>query len=91
MHRKVALAGLAGGVRATSLRLELSHYMDAGKVTTHSLDPAGHVGPRSYISPTARLADGRRYLDRTTGTVIEIIRHDGPTRCSKRDEATDSG
>ena len=41
-----------------------------------SLDPAAHVGPQSYISPTARLADGRSYLDRTTEIVIEVIRHD---------------
>lgn len=38
--------------------------------------PGGHVGPQSYISPTARLADGRSYLDRTTETVIEFIRRD---------------
>jgi hypothetical protein len=38
------------------------------------LDPATHVGPRSYISPTAFLPDGRSYLDRTTATVIGIIR-----------------
>src|SRR5262249_16875342 len=31
----------------------------AGKVTTHRLDPATHVGPRSYISPAAVLPDGR--------------------------------
>jgi hypothetical protein len=50
--------------------------IDAGKVTVHSLDPAAHIGPLSYISPTAHLADGRSYLDRTTETVIEIIRRD---------------
>jgi hypothetical protein len=38
------------------------------------------MGPQSYISPTARLADGRSYLDRTTETVIEIIRRDCTTR-----------
>ncbi|MCT7663837.1 hypothetical protein [Shinella kummerowiae] len=48
----------------------------AGKITVHRLDPATHVGPHSYISPTARLADGRSYLDRTTETVIEIVRRD---------------
>lgn len=48
----------------------------AGKITVHRLDPATHVGPQSYISPTARLADGRSYLDRTTETVIEIVRRD---------------
>ncbi|MEU5597799.1 hypothetical protein [Streptomyces sp. NPDC020298] len=46
----------------------------AGKITVHRLDPATHVGPRSYISPEARLPDGRSYLDRTTDTVIAIIR-----------------
>lgn len=50
--------------------------IDAGKITLHALDPATHVGPQSYISPTARLADGRSHLDRTTETVIEIIRRD---------------
>ncbi|MFQ6185277.1 hypothetical protein ACLMJV_25485 [Sinorhizobium meliloti] len=53
--------------------------LDAGKITVHTLDPAAHVGPQSYISPTARLADGRSYLDRTTETVIEIIRRDCTT------------
>jgi hypothetical protein len=46
----------------------------AGKITDHSLEPATHVGPLSYISETARLADGRSHLDRTTETVIDIIR-----------------
>ncbi|MEV0951869.1 hypothetical protein [Promicromonospora sp. NPDC050249] len=49
---------------------------EAGKVTVHSLDPAAHIGPLGYISPTARLADGRSYLDRTTALVIEIVRRD---------------
>lgn len=48
----------------------------AGKITVHALDPATHVGPESYISPTARLPDGRSYLERTCETVIEIIRRD---------------
>jgi len=46
----------------------------AGKVTVHRLDPATHVGPRSYISPTAMLPDGRSYLDRTAATVINLVR-----------------
>ncbi|WP_399894362.1 hypothetical protein ACGH7X_37180 [Streptomyces sp. BBFR51] len=46
----------------------------AGKITVHRLDPATHVGPRSYISPSASLPDGRSHLDRTTDTVIAIIR-----------------
>ncbi|XVQ09682.1 hypothetical protein ACQP1W_45380 [Spirillospora sp. CA-255316] len=46
----------------------------AGKVTVHRLDPATHVGPRSYISPKARLPDGRSHLDRTADTVIALIR-----------------
>ncbi|MEH0820509.1 MULTISPECIES: hypothetical protein [Micromonospora] len=46
----------------------------AGKITVHWLDPATHVGPRSYISPEARLPDGRSYLDRTADTVIALIR-----------------
>ncbi|WP_457588558.1 hypothetical protein [Ensifer canadensis] len=50
--------------------------LDAGKITVHSLDPVTHTGPQSYISPTARLPDGRSYLDRTTETVIKIIRRD---------------
>ncbi|MBM0227469.1 MULTISPECIES: hypothetical protein [Micromonospora] len=45
-----------------------------GKITMHRLDPATHVGPRSYISPEARLPDGRSHLDRTADTVIALIR-----------------
>ncbi|WBB62473.1 hypothetical protein O7599_08055 [Streptomyces sp. WMMC500] len=46
----------------------------AGKITVHRLDPATHLGPRSYISPEEHLPDGRTYLDRTTDTVITLIR-----------------
>ncbi|WP_394618910.1 hypothetical protein JNUCC0626_07365 [Lentzea sp. JNUCC 0626] len=46
----------------------------AGKVTTLLLDPATHVGPFSYISPTAELPDGRTHLARTADTVIRLIR-----------------
>jgi hypothetical protein len=46
----------------------------AGKITVHGLEPATHVGPFSYISPTAYLPDGRSYLDRTTETIISLIR-----------------
>lgn len=46
----------------------------AGKITVHRLDPATHLGPRSYISPEERLPDGRSHLDRTTDTVITLIR-----------------
>ncbi|GGT00340.1 hypothetical protein [Streptomyces chromofuscus] len=46
----------------------------SGKITVHRLDPATHVGPLSYISPTARLPDGRTHLDRTTDTVIALVR-----------------
>jgi hypothetical protein len=46
----------------------------AGKIIVLRLDPATHVGPRSYISPTAQLPDGRSYLDRTADTVIGLIR-----------------
>ncbi|MEU9781673.1 hypothetical protein AB0H92_11970 [Streptomyces phaeochromogenes] len=46
----------------------------AGKITVHRLDPATHLGPTSYISPEARLPDGRSYLDRTTDTVIALVR-----------------
>jgi hypothetical protein len=46
----------------------------AGKITVHRLDPATHVGPLSYISPSAVLPDGRTYLDRTADTVISLIR-----------------
>ena len=52
----------------------------AGKISVHRLDPATHFGPRSYISPTAQLPDGRSYLDRTADTVIAVIRaHHGAT------------
>ncbi len=46
----------------------------AGKITVHHLDPATHVGPRSYISPTAVLPDGRTHLTRTADTIITLIR-----------------
>lgn len=46
----------------------------AGIISVHRLDPATHVGPRSYISPAAQLPDGRSHLDRTADTVITLIR-----------------
>ncbi|MFI0447504.1 hypothetical protein [Actinomadura sp. 6N118] len=46
----------------------------AGKITVHRLDPATHLGRRSYISPKAWLPDGRSHLDHTTDTVIALIR-----------------
>ncbi|WP_431968258.1 hypothetical protein [Actinacidiphila sp. bgisy160] len=46
----------------------------AGKVTVHRLDPATHVGPRSYISRTAQVPDGRSHVDRTADTVVALIR-----------------
>jgi hypothetical protein len=57
-----------------------------GKVHVHRLDPAHHVGPSSYISPTAFLPDGRSYLDRTTDEIVGVVRAgldphgDHPTR-----------
>ncbi|MER7888420.1 hypothetical protein ABTX15_01165 [Micromonospora sp. NPDC094482] len=45
-----------------------------GKITVHRLDPATHVGPLSYVSPGARLPDGRSHLDRTADTIIALIR-----------------
>jgi len=48
----------------------------AGKVSVHRLDPVTHIGPLSYISPTARFDDGRSYLDRTTDTVVRIVREE---------------
>jgi hypothetical protein len=50
----------------------------AGKVTVCRLDPATHVGPRSYLSPTALLPDGRSHLDRTAATVIALVRTVAP-------------
>ncbi|TDC96657.1 hypothetical protein E1292_38095 [Nonomuraea deserti] len=53
----------------------------AGKVTVHRLEPATHVGRRSYISLERELPGGRSYLDRTAGTVIALIRaHCGAVR-----------
>ncbi|MDG4826860.1 hypothetical protein O7635_33860 [Asanoa sp. WMMD1127] len=49
----------------------------AGKITTVPLDPATHVGPRSYISPAATRPDGRTHLDHTADTVIALIRARG--------------
>ncbi|MFI7125076.1 hypothetical protein ACIBQ1_05240 [Nonomuraea sp. NPDC050153] len=52
----------------------------AGKITAHGLDPATHMGRRSYISPDAQLPDGRSYLDRTADAVVALIRlHCGAT------------
>lgn len=45
----------------------------AGKITAHGLDPATHMGPRSYISPETQRPDGGSYLDRTADTVIALI------------------
>ena len=45
-------------------------------MSVHRLDPVTHIGPLSYISPTARFDDGQSYLDRTTDTVIGIIRQE---------------
>ncbi|WP_350277945.1 hypothetical protein [Kribbella sp. HUAS MG21] len=59
----------------------------AGKVTVRLLDPATHVGPRSYISPTAVLPDGRTHLDRTTDTVVELIRASYRTIAARETEA----
>ncbi|MGW2051746.1 hypothetical protein ACWCPF_42435 [Streptomyces sp. NPDC001858] len=50
----------------------------AGKITVHRLDPATHLGPRSYISAEGRLPDGQSYLEHTTDLVIALIRaHEG--------------
>jgi hypothetical protein len=46
----------------------------AGKITAHDLDPATHMGRRSYISPQVRLPDGRSHLDRTADAVVALIR-----------------
>ncbi|WP_062442753.1 hypothetical protein [Herbidospora daliensis] len=46
----------------------------AGKVTVHRLDPATHMGRRSYISSAVRLPDGRTHLARTADLVIALIR-----------------
>lgn len=59
--------------------------LDSGKITVHYLDPATHVGPQSYISPDARLADGLSYLDRTTQAIVEIIRRECTTTCCARE------
>ncbi len=45
-----------------------------GKVTVHRLDPATHLGPRGYISSEEHPPDGRSHLDRTTDTVIALVR-----------------
>lgn len=67
----------------------------AGKVRVHLLDPSTHVGPRSYIGPTALLPDGRSHLDRTAETVIELVRASctatadaGPANTLTPDQAT---
>ncbi|MFF0084895.1 hypothetical protein ACFYR1_35125 [Streptomyces canus] len=57
----------------------------AGKITVHRLDPATHFGTQSYISPTARLPDGRSHLDHTAETVIAIIRAHHSTTVAEGD------
>ncbi|MGY5035813.1 hypothetical protein ACWC9U_34330 [Streptomyces sp. 900116325] len=57
----------------------------AGRITVHRLDPATHLGPRSCISPQVRLADGRSHLDRTTDTVIALIRTHHSATVTTRD------
>jgi len=47
-----------------------------GEVHVHGLEPATHVGPRSYISAATVLPDGRTPLERTTQLVVSIIRSD---------------
>ena len=60
----------------------------AGRVTVHRLDPATHVGPRSYISPEAQLPDGRSHLDRTAETVVALVRDCyAPTTGDRRADA----
>jgi hypothetical protein len=55
----------------------------AGKISVHRLDPATHIGPLSYISPEARLPDGRTHLDRTADLVIKLIRDVTPPTCPR--------
>lgn len=50
----------------------------AGKITVHRLDPATHLGRRSYISPDSYRPDGRSHLDHTTDTVLALIRAASP-------------
>ncbi|GAA4146402.1 hypothetical protein G3I30_06450 [Actinospica acidiphila] len=46
----------------------------AGKVTVHRMDPATHLGRRSYISPHSHRPDGRSHLQHTTDTVLALVR-----------------
>ncbi|WP_336814707.1 hypothetical protein [Bosea sp. MMO-172] len=72
------LDGIALFVQCRRLwrRSPWNRALEAGKITAYPLDPATYVGSQSYISPTARLADGRSHFDRTAATVIGIIRGD---------------
>ncbi|MEU2896482.1 hypothetical protein ABZ690_35505 [Streptomyces sp. NPDC006967] len=56
----------------------------AGKVTVHRLDPATHLGRRSYISRESHRPDGRSHLDHTTDTVLALVRAVGPDRTVAR-------
>ena len=38
------------------------------------MDPAPHLGRRSYISPAYHRPDGRSHLEHTTDTVLALIR-----------------
>lgn len=61
-----------------------NHAVRTGKVTVHWLDPSTHVGPNSYISPDARLPDGRTHLARTTDLIVDVIRDFHATlRCER--------
>ncbi|MBF8186001.1 hypothetical protein ITP53_09635 [Nonomuraea sp. K274] len=60
----------------------------ASKITAHFLDPATHIGRNSYISPDAKMPDGRSYVDRTADTVIALIRaYCGRARVPSREPA----
>ncbi|SDK21882.1 hypothetical protein SAMN05421874_10629 [Nonomuraea maritima] len=64
----------------------------AGKVSAYALDPATHMGRRSYIDPDERLPDGRSHLDRTADAVVALIHvHPFPARQNARLNAGEAG
>lgn len=49
-----------------------------GIVRDVSLGPADHMGERGYLDDSARLPDGRSYLDQTVDVLGAIVRGDDP-------------
>jgi hypothetical protein len=73
------------GVWPVARRSGWNRARRAGRVTVHRLEPATHVGPQSYISPSARLPDGRSHLERTVDVVLGVVRAETRSPVSEPD------